>query len=309
MSSGRFAPSPTGALHLGNLRTALVAWLAARSTGSPFWLRIEDLDPVASSALHEESQRRDLAALGLDWEPSVVRQSARSGPYADALAALQSLGLVYPCWCSRREIAEATQAPNRPDLPEGAYPGTCLQLSASQVASRLETGRPPALRLRAAGVSRPFVDVVHGPFSGVVDDFVLRRVDGMHAYNLAVVVDDAAQGVEQVVRGDDLLASTPRQILLAELLGLPVKDWAHVPLVLGADGSRLAKRDGAVTLADQASAGRSAAWVCGLLARSLGLVESVVSVLPGELLDGFSLARLPTSPWTPPVDALRGTQT
>ena len=304
MASGRFAPSPTGSLHLGNLRTALVAWLAARSTHSAFWLRIEDLDPVASSLVHEESQLRDLALLGLDWEPSVVRQSARSGLYADALVSLESRGLVYPCWCSRREIAEATQAPNRPDLPEGAYPGTCLQLSSTRVAERLLTARPAALRLRASGVSRSFVDAVHGPFSGVVDDFVLRRADGMHAYNLAVVVDDAAQGVAQVVRGDDLLASTPRQILLGELLGFPGKEWAHVPLVLGVDGARLAKRDGAVTLADQASAGHSAAWLCGLLAHSLGLVEWAEPMSPGELLDGFSLARLPTSPWTPPYEVL-----
>ncbi len=305
MPSGRFAPSPTGRLHLGNLRTALVAWLAARSTGSAFHLRIEDLDPVASSREHEQLQVADLLALGLDWDGPVVRQSERSDLYRDALHSLTRRDLVYPCWCSRREIAEATSAPNRPDLPEGAYPGTCRDLGSAARRERERSGRPAALRIRGGGAVRSFTDTVCGLSTGTVDDFVLRRGDGMHAYNLAVVVDDAAQSIEQVVRADDLLSSTPRQILLAELLGLPAKQWAHVPLVVNARGERLAKRDGAVTLADQAALGRSPAVVCAVLARSLGLLSETddpVEVHPSDLLARLDLATLPTVPWTP--DAL-----
>ena len=229
MPTGRFAPSPTGTLHLGNLRTALVAWLCARSTGSPFIIRMEDLDPVTSRPELADGQLADLAALGLDWDGPVEFQSTRLDLYHDAIATLQSRGLVYPCWCSRKEIAEASQAPNQPNLPEGSYPGTCRTLSAAQLRERTESGRKPALRFRADNIRRSFVDGVHGLFEGGVDDVVLARADGMPAYNLAVVVDDADQGVEQVVRGDDLLSSTPRQMMLAEYLSLPRLSYVHVP--------------------------------------------------------------------------------
>src|SRR4051794_31455740 len=191
---GRFAPSPTGVLHLGNLRTALLAWLFARSAGGRFLMRVEDLDRQRSRPELEAEQLADLAAIGLDWDGPVVRQADRLGLYGDALASLDKAGLVYPCWCTRAEIREAASAAHGP-LPEGAYPGTCRELTAPQRAERERSGRPPALRLRAGGEAVSFVDRVLGPVTGVVDDFVLRRGDGTFAYNLAVLVDDAEQGV------------------------------------------------------------------------------------------------------------------
>lgn len=305
MADGRFAPSPTGLLHLGNLRTALVAWLFARSSGSSFLVRMEDLDPITSSREHEEIQLGDLTAFGLDWDAPVVRQSERLDLYRDAISELSADGLVYPCWCSRREIAEASQAPNQLEFPEGAYPGTCRRLSSAERNERRTSGRPPALRLRADDQVREFNDAVHGKYSGRVDDVVLARADGMPAYNLAVVIDDALQGVRQVVRGDDLLSSTPRQILIGELLKLPPMSYAHIPLVLNSSGKRLAKRDGAVSLAGQRQLGRSPAEVCGILAASLGLGDAR-PVHPRDLLSEFGRVTLKTTPWIAP-DELLGT--
>ncbi len=299
MASGRFAPSPTGPLHLGNLRTALAAWLFARSTGGAFLVRMEDLDRAQASVEHERAQLRDLAALGLDWDGEVVRQSERFERYEAAIARLEAAGRTYPCYCTRREIREAAAAPHDGGAPEGAYPGTCRELSDAARLERAASGRPPALRLRAdVGVVTVHDDLV-GPVSAVVDDVVLRRTDGVPAYNLAVVVDDAAQGVEQVVRADDLASSAPRQRHLADLLGLPAVRYAHVPLVLAPSGRRLSKRDGAVTLADQAARGLGADAVLALLATSLGLAA------PGEerrdpaaLVARFDPQRIPRVPWT-----------
>jgi glutamyl-tRNA synthetase len=262
---GRYAPSPTGTLHLGNLRTALLAWLFARSAGSRFLMRIDDLDRGRSRSHFEREQLADLAAIGIDWDGEVVRQSERGALYDAAIERLD----VYPCYCTRREIAEASSAPHG---PVGAYPGTCRELSASERALREASGRPPALRLRADGEVVRFTDRLAGEQQGVVDDFVIRRNDGAVAYNLAVVVDDSHQGVEEVVRGADLLDSTPRQIHLARALGLPVPSYAHVPLIYGPDGARLAKRHGAVTLAEQDA---PPAEVRARLLRSVGL--------PGDL--------------------------
>jgi glutamyl-tRNA synthetase len=297
--NGRFAPSPTGPLHLGNLRTALAAWLFARSTSSRFIVRMEDLDPVTSSRAHEDAQLADLAALGLDWDGPVLRQSDRLDLYRDAISQLTAMGLVYPCWCSRREIAEASQAPNRPDLPDGAYPGTCRELSTEQRKVKQDSGRSPALRLRAQQQTRSFVDAIHGPTSGLVDDVVLARADGMPAYNLAVVVDDALQGVKQVVRGDDLLTSTPRQILLGELLNLPSQNYAHVSLVINAQGNRLAKRDGSVTLADQLTLGRTPRQVHALLSESLG-IPIKAGMSPTDVVKVFDPTAIPLRPWVVP---------
>lgn len=294
---GRFAPSPTGTLHVGNLRTALVAWLCARSTGSSFVVRMEDLDPSTSRREFADGQLADLAALGLSWDGPVEFQSTRLDLYRDAIAALRAKGLVYPCWCTRREIAEASQAPNQADLPEGAYQGTCRSLSARQVRQRHETGRQPALRILSDGVRRSFVDGVRGHFEGAVDDVVLARADAMPAYNMAVVVDDDHQGVQQVVRGDDLLSSTPRQMMLAEYLGISLISYAHVPLVVNREGKRLTKRDGAVTLADLAALGRSANQLCGEFAASLGLRSVAEPTTPTELLAEFSIDRLGGEPW------------
>lgn len=303
MATGRFAPSPTGELHLGNLRTALLAWLFARSSGGRFLVRMEDLDRVQAGAAHEASQLRDLAALGLDWDGPVVRQSERFDRYEAAIAQLAAAGLTYRCFCTRREIQEAAAAPHGAAVPDGAYPGTCRDLTAADADRRASAGRPPAVRLRAQVRELTVLDDLLGPVTAAVDDVVLRRNDGVPAYNLAVVVDDAAQGVEQVVRGDDLASSAPRQRHLADLLGLPPVRYAHVPLVLAPSGSRLAKRDGAATLGDQAALGRGPAAVLALLGASVGLAEATEAVTVAILLTRFSPASLPRTPWVldPPV--------
>jgi glutamyl-tRNA synthetase len=286
---GRFAPSPSGPLHVGNLRTALLAWLFARKAGARFVLRIEDLDPARSRREHEESQVADLRVLGIDWDGEPVRQSKRGALYREALATLESTGRVYPCWCSRAEIRAAAQAPHGP-LPEGTYPGTCRRLTATERAERERTAsRPPALRLDAQAERIDFEDELHGRLDGVVDDFVLWRGDGTAAYNLAVVVDDAEQGIGEVVRGDDLIDTTPRQLLLIRLLGLPRPRHAHVPLVLGADGARLSKRHGAVTLAERPEALR---W----MAESLGLGAPGEAPRAAALLERFDRAAVPREP-------------
>jgi glutamyl-tRNA synthetase len=295
---GRFAPSPTGDLHLGNLRTALLAWLFARSRGGRFLVRMEDLDRATARDGSYLGQPADLAALGLDWDGEIVRQSDRLDLYRDAIARLDAAGETYPCYCTRREIAEAASAPHGP-APDGTYPGTCRRLTSWQRAEREAAGRSPALRLRGDGLRLSFVDGVHGPYEGLVDDVVIRRNDGTPAYNLAVVVDDVAQGVAEVVRGDDLLSSTPRQLHIADRLGLAPPAYAHVPLVLAPDGSRLAKRHGAVTLADRRARGESPAEVAGWLAASAGVIDQAVPLAPPNLrtlASAFDPSRLHRSP-------------
>ncbi|MET3805734.1 glutamyl-tRNA synthetase [Nakamurella sp. UYEF19] len=294
--AGRFAPSPSGDLHIGNLRTAVLAWLFARSTGRAFVLRMEDLDRVARGAAVR--QLADLAALGIDWDREVVFQSNRGPAYELAISQLVSADLVYECFCTRREIQQAASAPHdAPHGPDGAYPGTCRDLTPQEVNERRETGRPPALRLRAGIREWTVHDTFVGDYTGAVDDLVLRRGDGVVAYNLAVVVDDAAQGIDQVVRGDDLLGSAPRQAYLAHLLGLPQPRYVHVPLALNTAGARLAKRDGAVTLADLETQGFSPADILTLIARSFSPSESRQIVTVTELLDGFDPMELPREPW------------
>lgn len=295
MATGRYAPSPTGALHVGNLRTAVLAWLFARSTGSRFHLRVDDLDPADARAEHEVAQLEDLAAIGLDWDPPVLHQSARRAAHDSAIATLVAAGRAYECWCTRREVREAASAPHG---PPGAYPGTCRRLTAAERDARRRAGRPAALRLDARGEVVTVVDRLRGPLTTVVDDLVLRRNDGIPAYNLATVVDDAHQGVEEVVRGADLLDTTPRQVLLARLLGVAVPAYAHVPLVLDVDGTRLAKRRGAVTLAGLAAVGVDAAEVRSRLAASLGLAASGEAVTMADLLERFDPAAIPAEPFT-----------
>jgi glutamyl-tRNA synthetase len=297
---GRFAPSPTGPLHLGNLRTALLAWLFARSAGARFLVRVEDLDRLRVRPGMEEAQLADLRALGLDWDGPVVRQSERLELYEAAIARLAAAGLLYPCYCTRAEVRAAASAPH--GIPAAArYPGTCRELTAAEQAEREAAGRRPVLRLRAGGVRLAFGDRMLGVQEDVVDDFVVRRNDGAPAYQLAVVVDDAEQGIGEVVRGADLADSTPRQLLLARHLGLPEPRYAHVPLVLGPDGRRLAKRHGAVTLADRRERGESAREVLGWMGCSLGLAEEGECPTPEELLARFDPERLPREPirWTP----------
>ncbi len=294
-ATGRYAPSPTGTLHLGNLRTALLAWLFARSQGALFLMRIDDLDSGRVRTGVAEQQLDDLAALGLDWDGPVVRQSERLGLYAEALATLDAGGHLYPCYCTRAEIRQAASAPHGAPA-EGAYPGTCRELTRAQRAEREQAGRPPALRLRAAGTVLSLTDRLLGAYEGRVDDLVVRRNDGAPAYNLAVVVDDTAQGVGEVVRGADLVETTPRQLHVAAVLGAAVPGYAHVPLVLGPDGARLAKRHGAVTLADRVAAGESPAQVRAELARSVGLADAGETPGLAELLARFDPYLLPTEP-------------
>ena len=297
--TGRFAPSPTGDLHVGNLRTALLAWLMARRSRRRFVVRMEDLDVVTASPEAAADQLSDLAALGIDWDGDVIVQSERFDRYRAAIATLTAAGLVYPCFCTRREIraeiAAAAAAPHGVAGIPGGYPGTCRDLTDAERDERRAAGRPAALRLRAEATTIAFTDVIAGPSEGPVDDVVLARADGVPAYNLAVVVDDAAQGVTQVVRGDDLLASTPRQIVLQRLLGYPQPEYAHVPLVVDADGGRLAKRHTAVTLGDLIGAGSTPARVRAALARSLG-VDADADTPPGDLIARFDVAAVPRRP-------------
>jgi glutamyl-tRNA synthetase len=303
MATGRFAPSPSGPLHLGNLRTALVAWLFARSAGSRFLVRMEDLDRGSTRDRFVPEQLADLAAIGLDWDGAVVRQSERQELYVAAIDSLRNAELTYPCFCTRREIHDAVRAPQETSpgrmSPEGAYPGTCRELRPAEREARMASGRRPAWRLRTDGQLVRILDRLHGAMEGLVDDFVLCRGDGTPAYNLAVVVDDGAQGIEEVVRGDDLLSSTPRQVHLAQLLAVEPPSYAHVPLLLGPDGNRLAKRHGAVTLADRVAQGERPAAVLARLAVGLGLAEPGEPVTPVLLLERFDPAALPRAPEVP----------
>lgn len=287
MAAGRFAPSPTGELHMGNLRTAILAWLFARSTGRRFLLRVEDLDRVRAGA--EDAQLAELAAVGLSWDGEVTRQSERQPYYDDAVTRLRRDGRLFECFCTRRDIAEAASAPHV--LP-GHYPGTCRSLSEAEREAARRV-RPAALRLRTDVGHYDIRDVLHGPSTGAVDDFVVVRNDGVPAYNLAVVVDDAEQGIDQVVRGDDLLSSAPRQAYLGSLLGVPPVEYAHVPLALNPERRRLAKRDGAVTLEALAAEGWEAAEIRAVILRSLGLPDTSLEAA----LAAFDPALLPREPW------------
>jgi len=294
---GRFAPSPTGPLHLGNAWAALLGWLWARAGGGHFALRIEDLDAARCRPEHVEALRRDLDWLGLDFDGPVVFQNRRGELYRAALERLTGQGRAYPCFCSRAEVARAASAPHGRAEDGPVYPGTCAALGAAQVAERSRT-RPPALRFRAEAGVVAFEDAALGrttqDVQAEVGDFVVRRNDGVASYQLAVVVDDAEMGMDQVLRGADLLDSTPRQLQLIRALDLPVPAHAHVPLLLGADGRRLARRAGPPTLTELREAGVASERVVGLLARWAGLSEGGPR-RPADLVSGFSLGRLPRS--------------
>ncbi|MBL8920416.1 MAG: tRNA glutamyl-Q(34) synthetase GluQRS [Myxococcaceae bacterium] len=289
---GRFAPSPTGRLHLGNLRSALLGWLSARAVGGRFLLRIEDLDPDRSKQAHVDGIFEDLEFLGLDWDGEVLFQSKRAEVYRAALEQLSRAGRVYPCTCSRAEVLRAASAPHAGE--EGPlYPGTCRD------GAEPKAGRRPSLRFRVApGVVR-LVDEVCGPYEQDVErsvgDFLVQRADGVASYQLAVVVDDAASGVTRVVRGDDLLSSTPRQLQLLDALGLPAPRYAHVPLLLQEDGKRLAKRDGAMTAPGLRARGFTAQHIIGLLAKWSGLGDGG-PISARELAAGFLLDKVRREP-------------
>jgi glutamyl-tRNA synthetase len=294
---GRFAPSPTGDLHLGSAATALVAWCAARAAGGRLVLRVEDIDRPRVVAGAEARQLDDLRWLGFDWDegPDVggphapYRQSERSARYEDALARLAARDLLYYCDCSRAEIAAVASAPHAGE--EGPrYPGTCRGHGMQARAWK----RPPTIRLRVPEGTVTIDDALQGRITQDVardvGDFVLKRGDGIYAYQLACVVDDLAMGITEVVRGADLLGSTPRQVLLAELLGGPVPAFAHVPLVVATDGTRLAKRDGGVTLRERREAGATAAEIVSSLADLLGLANAASPAAIAQIFDRRALA-------------------
>lgn len=295
---GRFAPSPTGRLHLGNARSALLGWLQARAAGGQFLLRVEDLDRARCRPQYVDDLMRDLEWLGLTWDEPLLFQSKRDEVYREALARLEQRGLVYPCFCTRAEIARAASAPHGLSEEGPRYPGTCARLTVAESAERSRT-RTPAYRFRAQPGEVRFVDGLQGPYSqdveAVVGDFVVRRNDGVASYQLAVVVDDAATGITHVLRGDDLLSSTPRQLQLYAALGLTAPEFFHVPLVLGEDGKRLAKREGAFALAELRERGLPPERVLGLLAAWSGLGDGSPVMLE-ELVRRFRPEALPRAP-------------
>jgi glutamyl-tRNA synthetase len=295
---GRFAPSPTGRLHLGLARTALLGWLRARSKGGAFVLRIEDLDGPRVVAGSAESILDDLRWMGLDWDegPDVdgphgpYVQSQRLARYDAAIDALSARGQVYPCTCSRKEIAVAS-APHGPAEYGPVYPGTCRN-------GPRHPERAAAIRLRVPDPLHRCADRFRDGAApeAAAGDFVVRRADGVHSYQLAVVVDDAAMGVTEVLRGDDLAGCTPWQLALYDALAMPRPAFAHVPLILGPDGRRLAKRHGAIAVAEVREAGTQPEALVGWLAASCGLVPAGTPVSVHALLDGFDLGRIHTTP-------------
>lgn len=293
---GRYAPSPTGPLHLGNVRTALVAWLQTRRAGGTFVMRMEDLDRPRTVEGSAEQILDDLRWLGLDWDegPDVggrcgpYDQSERDSIYDAALARLDEAGLVFRCYCSRREIREASSAPHG---RTSVYPGTCRSLTPEEEeAVRLaKDDKTPSWRFRVADVEVSFDDRVMGTQSqrliDEVGDFPVRRADGLYAYQLAVVVDDWLMGITDVVRGEDLVHSTPRQIALFEAFGAPVPSFWHVPLMADSEGNRMSKRHRSESLSELREAGETPDQVVGRLASSFGWVEPGAELSVGELLE------------------------
>ncbi len=272
---GRYAPSPTGLLHLGNLRTALAAAASARSRGGRLLLRIEDLDRDRCRATFEERQLADLALLGFVWDAPPLRQSERTAVYARHFETLRRKRLVYPCFCSRKDIAAAASAPHGPGGV--AYPGTCRGLAPSEAETRIARGDRHAWRVRVDLAAPTFLDGFKGevPLDLKTEggDFVVRRADGFYAYQFACAVDDALCDVTEVVRGADLLDSGARQAYLLELLELPIPRYVHLPLMLGEDGRRLAKREGSDDLASYLARGYEPPAIIGYLAHTLGLAD------------------------------------
>ena len=300
--TGRFAPTPSGRMHLGNLFCSLLAWLAAKKEGGRVVLRIEDLDQLRTSRAYAEQAEADLEFLGLFWDEggslggphAPYDQGSRSSYYQELLQRLEAQGLVYPCFCSWAEL-HAANAPHASD-GEVVYSGKCRGLTAAEVAEKSQK-RPPALRLRVPGETVAFVDGHYGlmeqDLAAECGDFILRRSDGVFAYQLAVVADDAAMGVTQVVRGRDLLSSAPRQIYLYRLLGFPQPEFAHAPLLLAPDGRRLSKRDRDVSLEALEEKGLSGPEIVGRLAFLAGLLDRPEAARPQDLLPVFAWDKVP----------------
>jgi glutamyl-tRNA synthetase len=307
----RLAPSPTGALHLGNARTFLVNWMLARRNGWQIVLRIEDLDGPRVKRGADAQVIQDLRWLGIDWDQGPIYQSQRASLYRAAVQQLLDCGLAYPCVCSRREAALAASAPHAED-GSSVYPGTCRDRFESVQAARAASGRDPAIRFRVDHEPIEFDDGFAGAvrFDDVavqLGDFVIAKADGTAAYQLAVVIDDSQASVTQVVRGDDLIDSTPRQMLLYRALGMQaaIPRYTHLPLVLGPDGRRLAKRHGDTRLSRYRELGVSPQRVLALLGRWCGIEPDREEATIGQLLERFSLDRLPRHPivMTPQDDA------
>lgn len=292
---GRFAPSPSGRMHLGNLWSALLAWLAARSRGGRMVLRLEDLDPDRCTQERCDQVMRDLEWLGLDWDGEPVYQSRRTDAYRAAFARLEEAGLLYPCYCTRAERLAAS-APHRSDgIP--VYDGRCRRLPPEELA-RLAQSRRPSWRIQVPEEVRSFRDLLQGDVSQDLaldcGDFILRRSDGVYAYQLAVVVDDGTEGVTEVVRGRDLLSSTPVQLFLYELLGLTPPRFYHVPMLLAPDGRRLSKRDRDLDFG-YLRQHFSPEEIIGLLGHLAGLMERWEPVSARELACDFSWSRVKQS--------------
>lgn len=293
----RLAPSPTGAQHVGNARTYLIAWLSARSQGGQIVLRIEDIDSPRVKSGAAQAAVDDLRWLGLDWDVGPIVQTERLPLYQAAFERLKAQELVYPCTCTRGDVERAASAPH-PEHEGPIYPGTCAHRRVADAESLAD--RPIAWRLRAGIDTISFDDGFQGPVKlnllEIGGDFVVWKSGGTPAYQLAVVVDDAEQGVTEVIRGDDLIPSTPRQLLLYRMLGLTPPRFTHVPLVVGPDGRRLAKRHGDTRLQTLREAGVAPDWLLGLLAWSCGWLERIEPIALPELLPRFHLARLPKLP-------------
>ena len=295
---GRFAPTPSGRMHLGNVFSCLMAWLSARSAGGRIVLRIEDLDPRAQDKAVADRLMADLEWLGLPWDEGPHWQSERTDIYEDAVRRLDDLGLTYPCFCTRAELHAATA----PHASDGTYlyAGTCRDLTPEQIAER-SCRRAPATRLRVPDEDDPagtieFCDLAYGPQREVLarecGDFLVRRSDGVFAYQLAVVVDDGLMGVNQVVRGRDLLGSSARQVYLARLLGLATPAYGHVPLLTAPDGRRLSKRDQDLDLGALRQRGISSRRIVGALAAAAGIAQKGEEVSPEKLLGRFSWEKI-----------------
>lgn len=297
---GRFAPSPSGRMHLGNAWSSLLAWLSVRSQGGTMVLRLEDLDRARCKPAFCAGVEEDLRWLGLDWDEgglgggALYRQSLRDEAYRAALEQLAAKDLLYPCFCTRGQL-HAASAPHRSD-GDVIYPGTCRDLTDEERAERAKM-RKPAVRIRVPDEEIGFVDRLQGAYSEnlaqMCGDFILRRSDGVFAYQLAVVVDDAAMGVTEVVRGQDLLTSTPRQIYLQRLLGFDTPSYCHVPLLCAADGRRLSKREADLTLQALRKNGVAPETIVGRLAHAAGLIDRPEPITPRELVPLYAVEKLP----------------